>query len=214
MPLRPIYSQDKIATIFERFTQADNATTRNFGGTGLGLSIAKKLAELQGGEITLISNPNQGSEFCLKIMYDIADSEQYISKSDRTSNSDFGIGKRALIVEDNPLNQKLMEMLLAEVKIETQTVANGELALQSVSQNIFDVILMDIQMPIMDGYETTKRIRNEMALNIPIIAMTANAMAGEYEKCISSGMEDYITKPFKAETLYDSLKKVFHKEHL
>lgn len=206
-------AQSKIDAIFDRFTQADSATTRNFGGTGLGLSIAKKLAEMQGGEIDVKSVIDDGSIFSLIITYEIADDKEYNHDSNQSKITNFGKSKKALIVEDNILNQKLAVMLLQEEGFETNTAINGDLAITELKNNHYDVILMDIQMPVMDGYETTKKIRNELKITTPIIAMTANAMAGEYEKCISSGMNEYITKPFKADTLYNALKKIFNKEN-
>lgn len=197
--------REKIDTIFDRFTQADNATTRNFGGTGLGLSIAKKLVELQGGEIRVNSVPGKGSEFYFTLTYDVVDAKDYAPLSGNKSINHFNKGKKVLIVEDNPLNQKLAQMLLQDVGIDTTIAANGQMAIDALKTNTYDVILMDIQMPVLDGYEATKKIRNELLIRTPIIAMTANAMSGEYERCISSGMSDYITKPFRAETLLNSV---------
>jgi signal transduction histidine kinase/CheY-like chemotaxis protein len=199
---------EKLETIFDRFTQADNATTRNYGGTGLGLSIAKKLIELQGGEISVQSTPGVGSEFSFTLTYAIADARDYISREQKTETLSRLKGKKVLVVEDNPLNQKLARMLLGEKGIETIIAANGQNALDELRQQPVDLILMDLQMPVMDGYEAIKKIRHELELSTPVIAMTANAMAGEYEKCISSGMSDYITKPFKAETLYAAIARL------
>jgi signal transduction histidine kinase/ActR/RegA family two-component response regulator len=198
---------EKLETIFDRFTQADNATTRNYGGTGLGLSIAKKLIELQGGKIDVRSKPGEGSEFSFTLTYCIADDREYSIRERKTEVLNKAKGKKVLVVEDNPLNQKLARMLLGDKGIETIMAVNGQNALDELQKRQVDVILMDLQMPVMDGYEATKKIRNELKLDTPIIAMTANAMAGEYEKCISSGMSDYITKPFKAETLYTIIAK-------
>lgn len=195
-------SRDKMNTIFDRFTQAEASTTRTFGGTGLGLSIAKRLLELQDGEINVISEPGKGSEFYFMLDYDISSSNAYAhTESALPKAQNTFEGKRILLVEDNLMNQKLAMAFLQGEGLEIELAENGQVALDLLQQKTFDLVLMDIQMPILDGYEATKKIRAELKMSIPIIAMTANAMNGEHERCISLGMDDYITKPFQSESL-------------
>jgi PAS domain S-box-containing protein len=198
----------KIATIFDRFTQAENDTTRNYGGTGLGLSIAKKLIELQGGELHVNSKPGVGSEFYFIIGYTIADEKEYASMQEQQQKVQRTFkGRRVLIVEDNPLNQKLALTVLQNEGFEAEVAENGQVAVDLLKERSYDIILMDLQMPMLDGYQATRKIRRELKNNTPIVAMTANAMAGEQERCIEMGMDDYITKPFKSESLMGILSR-------
>ena len=201
-------AEEKLNSIFNRFTQAEDDTTRNFGGTGLGLSIAKKLVELQGGELWVKSSVNEGSVFSFKLTYEISESNEYAHKEALVfagSQKDTFKGKRVLIVEDNLLNQKLASTLLIAEGFEVESAANGRLALEKLNQVPFDIVLMDIQMPVMDGYQATRELRNNLNLGVPVIAMTANALAGERERCIEAGMNEYITKPFKTQELLEMI---------
>jgi PAS domain S-box-containing protein len=200
--------REKLATVFDRFTQAENNTTRNFGGTGLGLSIAKRLIELQGGEIFVNSKPGKGSEFYFTVEYMIADGKEYtLVLHNRKKTEGVFKGKKALVVEDNPLNQKLVLTLLKNEGFDAEVAENGQIAVDLLKEKTYGIILMDLQMPVLDGYEATRKIRREVKSTIPIIAMTANAMAGEQERCMDTGMDDYITKPFKAASLLNILFK-------
>lgn len=204
---------EKLGKIFDRFTQAEDSTTRNFGGTGLGLSIAKKLVEMQGGELMVTSEPGKGSEFLFTIHYTVAYSNEYVHNENQVTHPALNFqGTKTLIVEDNPLNQKLASTLLRNEGFEVEVAENGEMAVQFLKERQYDVILMDIQMPIMDGYEATSEIRTKLNIKTPIIAMTANAIAGEKERCIELGMDDYITKPFKAEFLLDMIARIISKD--
>ncbi len=199
---------EKLFTIFERFTQAESDTTRSYGGTGLGLSIAKKLVELQGGTIRVNSVLEKGSEFSFTIPFEIADEKEYESSGRANEEpTELFTGKKVLVVEDNILNQKLAQAVLAEKGFEVEIAANGQIAVDVLKENKYDIILMDIQMPVLDGYEATKVIRHQLKDKTPVIAMTANAMAGERERCISNGMDEYITKPFNADVLYKLIGK-------
>jgi CheY-like chemotaxis protein len=201
-------SADKLDKIFDRFTQADSDTTRNFGGTGLGLSIAKKLVEIQEGKINVHSALGKGSDFVFVIEYEIAQAVDLVPTTSAVLHStDNFKGKKILIVEDNPLNQKLNVTYLNSVGFLTTVAENGEQAFEILKKETFYAILMDLQMPVMDGFQATRKIRHELKLRTPIIAMTANAMTGERERCISSGMDDYITKPFKSTSLFILLSK-------
>ncbi len=202
-------AQEKLDKIFDRFTQADSDTTRNFGGTGLGLSIAKKLVELQDGEIFVKSELSKGSEFIFIIEYEIADeSELAVSEPHQEHAQTSFKGKKILIVEDNAINQKLTMTILAEEGFVYKIAENGQRALDILNAESYDAILMDLQMPVLDGYQATRKIREELKLTTPIIAMTANALAGEKERCLTLGMNGYITKPFKAESLFNTLTKI------
>jgi PAS domain S-box-containing protein len=206
---------EKLFSIFERFTQAESDTTRSYGGTGLGLSIAKKLVELQGGTIRVNSVPEKGSEFSFVIPFEIADEQEYkLSERADEKPAEVFSGKKVLVVEDNILNQKLAQAVLAEKGFEVEIAANGQIAVDVLKKKKYDIILMDIQMPVLDGYEATKVIRHELKDQTPVIAMTANAMAGERERCISNGMDEYITKPFNAEVLYKLMGKFLNTKPL
>jgi PAS domain S-box-containing protein len=199
-------SDDKLQHIFERFRQAESHTTRYYGGTGLGLSIAKQLVELQNGEITVKSLVGVGSVFSFTLNFKKTDK---IYNPHPAKNQELNIyelsKKNILLVEDNPINIKFVLSLFADYNMKADIAENGKQALEKIKTKLYDIVLMDIEMPEMNGYETTKVIRNEFKNNVPIIAMTANAMAGEREKCLQIGMNDYISKPIKAELLFEKM---------
>ena len=198
-------AKEKQAAIFERFQQADAETSRRFGGTGLGLSIVKQLLELQGGRLTLQSEPGKGSEFIIDLEYKLPDEEKMLSDALAAAEiNTVSLNEiKVLIAEDNPMNQQLIKHLMKNWAIDHSVVNNGAEAIEVLKKENFSLILMDIQMPEMDGYTTTSVIRNELGLQIPIIAMTAHAMIGEKEKCLQLGMNDYISKPLKETILYN-----------
>ena len=191
--------EEKISEIFDRFTQAKSDTSRIFGGTGLGLSIAKKLVELQSGTINVESIKNEGSVFSFNIPYKIADdiTDDEKTNDEPTKKIKIENNIKILIVEDNILNQKLAGFMLKDWGFDFDICSNGKLATEKLKTNSYNLILMDIQMPEMNGYEATEYIREQLKLTIPIIAMTAHALPGEREKCIGFGMTDYISKPIK-----------------
>lgn len=204
-------AEDKQGTIFEVFTQEDLSTTRKFGGTGLGLSISKQLCELMGGNIKLESAKGHGSTFSFTISLEPADEAllkpvHYASALTREK----GKKRKVLIVEDNDINQVIVKQHLNNHT--TLSAKSGLEALEALNKMkvTFDVILMDCQMPEMDGFEATRRIRNgeagERYLNVPIIALTANAMKGDKERCVNAGMDDYLSKPFEAVDLIDKIE--------
>lgn len=195
---------DKIDHIFDRFQQAEDSITRNYGGTGLGLSIVKELIAMQGGTIQVASELGKGTSFRLLIPYSI--STEQISWTPQATNTTITPQNfehiRVLVAEDNEINQSLLRHLFMEWEIHHEFAGNGRDAIEKLQKNVYDLILMDIQMPEMDGYTATQYIREQLQLKTPIIAMTAHALAGEREKCLSYGMNDYISKPIREELLY------------
>jgi signal transduction histidine kinase/DNA-binding response OmpR family regulator len=199
----------KMEAIFERFQQADEDTTRKYGGTGLGLSIVKQLVELQNGTIHVNSVLNKGTEFVFSIPYTIskeltARDDMKIFSANEINSIDTHV--RILVAEDNVMNQNLIRHLLTYWNLDLDIVNNGKEAIEALQQNDYRLLLMDIQMPLMDGYTATMKIRNELGMNIPIIAMTAHAMVGEKEKCLGYGMNEYISKPIREKELF----KIIH----
>jgi PAS domain S-box-containing protein len=202
---------DKQSVIFERFKQADNNTTRKYGGTGLGLSISKKLTELFGGTIQLVSQEGIGAEFIIQLPMQTSErstKNNLYLKKDTSIQKDISI----LLVEDNELNQRLATKILQKNGIRSTTAKNGQEAIKLLSSQSFDLILMDLQMPVMDGYTATLHIRDELKLQIPIIAMTAHSLVGEKTKCIASGMNDYLSKPYRAINLIEKISDLVNKE--
>ncbi|MBA3972253.1 MAG: response regulator, partial [Bacteroidetes bacterium] len=201
--------EKKLDTVFEEFTQERNETTRKYGGTGLGLTIARQLVEMQGGTIEVKSKVGEGSVFTFNL------------KFKKNMNKDLGVkGKpielpavqqenvNVLLVEDNLLNQILAKKVLTDWKWNVELAENGVIALEKLKKQDFDVILMDIQLPEMDGYEATRQIRNAFKAPksiTPIIAMTAHALSGESDRCRKAGMDDYISKPFDPKILYSKV---------
>lgn len=203
---------DKLETIFESFSQADESVTRKYGGTGLGLTIVKQLVELQGGRITVESVEDEGSTFSVHIPYAIGSAEDihdnsrnHIITTHRDSLKDMSI----LLVEDNDINRLYATSILKNWHCKVDTAENGYVAVEKIKDNDFDIVLMDIQMPVMDGFEATKAIRlgDAPGNTIPIIALTANATRKDIEKCLSAGMNDCIPKPFTPEDLFRMLFK-------
>jgi len=198
--------EDKLKYIFERFRQAETYTTRHYGGSGLGLSIAKQLIELQGGEIHVKSIEGMGSEFIFSLPFKKAITTIEKSKKTLSKINVEELGKlNILMAEDNPINIKFIESLFEDYKIYADVANNGKEAIEKFTKKKYDMVLMDIEMPQMNGYETTLVIREDYKSDIPIIAMTANAMAGEKDKCLKLGMNDYISKPIKADILFEKM---------
>ncbi|OLY91475.1 Signal transduction histidine kinase [Cnuella takakiae] len=195
---------EKLHSIFDRFQQAEADTTRRYGGTGLGLSIVRQLVELQGGSIDVQSQEGQGSVFTVNIDYRIPDLSEVSSASVMQEVAVIEPGSiQVLVAEDNNMNQQLIRHLMRNWGFGCTIVANGAEAVAELKKKSYLLVLMDIQMPEMDGYITTSVIRNELKLDIPIIAMTAHAMMGEKEKCLQLGMNDYLSKPIRENDLYN-----------
>jgi PAS domain S-box-containing protein len=202
---------DKVDFVFDRFNQVSNDTTRKYGGTGLGLSIVKKLVELHGGQVSVSSEFGKGSVFEFSIPFKYSFNEQItdVKKSTSAKTTPLQKSLNVLLVEDNILNQKLAGKVLTNMGHIVELAGNGKIAVDKLKQKTYDLVLMDMQMPEMDGYEAAVIIRKELKNNVPIIAMTAHAMSGEREKCINLGMNDYISKPFKVEELEFRIKSLF-----
>jgi len=199
-----------INDIFESFTQASIETSRKYGGTGLGLAITKQLLELQRGTISVESKINTGTTFKFSIPYSYAnaDSSLLFASKDVKNYSSLLQGKKFLVAEDNEVNQKVIRHVLQKAGGTVDIANNGAEAVVFLKKSSeYNLIIMDLQMPEMDGYAATKYIRNEMHLSIPIIAMTASALKGEKSKCLEMGMNDYLSKPFDFTFLY---KRITH----
>ncbi|MGK0499732.1 MAG: PAS domain S-box-containing protein [Oceanicoccus sp.] len=211
--------------LFQPFTQADTSTTRKYGGTGLGLSISKNLVALMGGKIWLESEADKGSTFFFTAWFEYSETNQeqrstaimgLMSRDDdapqqassrapaNTSSQSKLTGSRILLVEDNALNQELATDLLLEAYMHVDLAENGQIAVAKARKNHYDGILMDLQMPVMDGYTASRKIR-EFSPHLPILAMTANAMTDAREKVISAGMNGHITKPIHMEAMLNTM---------
>jgi signal transduction histidine kinase/ActR/RegA family two-component response regulator len=197
--------EDKMEKIFEKFTQLDSSFKKKYKGTGLGLSITKRLVEMLGGEIHVKSNfPDKGTTFFFKIPLLISSSSEVHDSSDINLSESSLSGKKILLAEDNPVNKELVNRYLEKEGCIIKNVSNGAEAVEIYKNERFDLLLIDIQMPVMDGMEATEKIRefeSEKGIKTPIIALTAYAMKTDREKFIASGMDGYISKPFSREHL-------------
>jgi PAS domain S-box-containing protein len=203
-------SRDKHSMVFDSFTQASPDTTRHFGGTGLGLAICKKLIELQGGSISLESEPEKGSTFRFSINLGVPEKSGKAETAEVVENFLGLEGKRILVAEDNKINFFVANKFLGGWGIKVTHAENGQLALDELEKNDFDLILMDLHMPVMDGIEATKIIRNSdnpKIKNIPIVALTAAIMSESHDKIDDLKINDYVLKPFKPQDLFDRIKK-------
>ena len=196
--------KEKLTEVFERFNQGEDSTTRNYGGTGLGLSIVKRLILLQEGDIEVSSEQGKGTTFNFYIPYGIAKEQlNTVPAADIDHFKDMSnTALRVLVVDDNAINQSLMKHLLSQWNIDFDIASNGLEAVEYLRKKECDLVLMDLQMPQMDGYTAVQEIREILKLDIPIIAMTAHALPGERERCLSRGMNEYISKPIKEEELF------------
>ncbi len=205
---------EKINNLFESFKQLDNSTTRKYGGTGLGLAIVKNLVEMMGGNIRVESKIGAGSSFIFSIPFEIAQASKESTKIIISNNSLPCINNLNIIVaEDNKVNQEIIKMLLAKKNLKADYSENGKILLQMLEFKKYDLILMDMQMPEIDGLEATSMIREKeqsTSEHIIIIALTANAMKGDRELCINAGMDDYLSKPLRYNELSDIINKYFN----
>ena len=203
---------DKLRSIFHHFSQVDASITRTHGGTGLGPAISDHLVRLMGGRITVESQPGDGStfSFTLKMPIGVDESPDRVeSGSRRKPVGTRLIPARVLIVEDNAVNQKVASYMLEKMVSHSDIACDGQAALDALNRESYDLVLMDIHMPVMDGFTATAEIRRRESADrcIPIIAMTANAMAGDAEQCLAAGMDDYLSKPVKRDDLQEILEK-------
>jgi PAS domain S-box-containing protein len=202
---------EKLETIFESFSQADASVTRKFGGSGLGLTIVKQLVDLQNGTIDVQSKENIGSVFTITIPFTNGKATSLSQRAQSyksNGNSAPTIQNLSiLLVEDNDINRMYAQTVLRNWNCKTDTAENGLVAIERLKSKLYDVVLMDIQMPVMDGYEATKAIRMmQPPMNtVPIVALTANATKNDIEKCLAAGMNDYLAKPFTPEDLFHKL---------
>ena len=210
--------EEKLETIFESFSQADESVTRRFGGTGLGLAISRQLVELQDGKIKVKSKENKGTTFSFTINYAKGRTEDLViqrgaSLSINTKNAALIKKIKVLLVEDNDINRLYAANILKKWECKYDTAENGYIATEKLKKNDFDIVLMDVQMPVMDGIEATQLIRANFPSpknSIPIIALTANVIKGDEEKYNQAGMSDYLPKPFLPEDLQRIILKHTH----
>jgi len=208
---------DKFEKIFESFSQANETISREYGGSGLGLAIVKQLVTAMGGTIKVVSpyphksaKGEAGSCFQIKLPVKIDASRQHEAPQVKTSMQAGHLREKnisVLVVDDNLMNQRLAGFLLEKIGCQVQVAGNGKDALEKVKTNSFQAILMDVHMPVMDGYETTQRIRSELRLDTPIIGVTANVFREDINKCLDAGMNDHLGKPYQEDQLLDKISK-------
>ncbi|MEP6361135.1 MAG: response regulator, partial [Balneola sp.] len=203
--------ESRLDSIFESFVQADKKTKRLYGGTGLGLSISKKLVELQNGSISAKSTLDKGSEFIVLLTFGKPENKENTDAGRVETQEENIEGLKVIVAEDNLVNQKVMQSFLRKWKVDATIVSNGLEAIEALKSNEVDLILMDLEMPEMDGYEAATAIRNledATKKNIPIIALTAAALNEVKEKVYSVGMNDFVTKPFNPVELRRKLSEI------
>jgi PAS domain S-box-containing protein len=204
---------NQLDNIFENFQQASTSTSRIYGGTGLGLAIVKQLVEPQGGTVSVRSTPGEGSTFSFTLPF--KKTNENAGKHSSLVEIDKKLKNiRVLVVEDVKLNQLLMKTLLDDFGFQRDIAVNGEIAIEKLKANSYDLVLMDLQMPVMDGFTATKYIREHISTTIPIIALTADVTTTDLQKCTEVGMNDYVSKPIDEKILYNKIVSNIHDHDL
>ncbi len=207
-------STENKAKLFDSFTQEDSSTTRKYGGTGLGLAITQQLVAMMGGEITVESEPGKGSTFHVTIPCQIRENTVEQKQSpDPIADADKVLSANILVAEDNPDNQMLVRYMLEKQGFQVDVVENGQEAFEATAHARYNLIFMDCQMPVMDGFEAARRIRereNQSGKHTPIVALTGNVVKEDLEKCLSVGMDDFLGKPFSLKELRAMVSKWLH----
>jgi len=202
--------ESAMPTLFDRFTQADSTAMRRYGGSGLGLAITREIVQMMGGTITTTSTPGLGSRFTVTIPSHRVDRGEAVPDAAPPGQAEPARpALRLLVAEDNDVNQVLIDALLARMGHRVHMVANGRLAVEAVRRGDYDLVLMDLQMPEMDGMEATQAIRalGDRFASLPIIAMTANAFDEDRQACLAAGMDDYVAKPIDVAQLAEAIAR-------
>ncbi|MFB3778447.1 MAG: ATP-binding protein [Bryobacteraceae bacterium] len=200
---------DKLSSIFEKFTQADESITRQYGGTGLGLSICKELVAMHGGRIWVESEVGRGSSFHVELELPVAPEPAAAAPEDLPPAGAKPVAAQILIVEDNPTNQKVVAGLLGKRGYRTHVAADGRQALEALEESPFDLVLMDLQMPVLDGLEATRLIRQDPRWRkLPIVGLTARCAAEDRERCLEAGMDDFLAKPVRPPVLLATVSRL------
>ena len=200
------------AVLFEAFTQADSSTSRVYGGSGLGMTISHRLTTAMGGELNVSSELGKGSEFTFTVPVTVATTEQrahYQNLTSSTPEVELPGPANILVVEDNLINQEVIKEQLTGLGMKITLANNGQEAVDEVREKTFDIVLMDVQMPVMDGYTATREIR-QLGIAVPIIALTAAAMFEDKQKALASGMNDHLSKPFKEAEILAMISKWYN----
>jgi PAS domain S-box-containing protein len=200
-------SSDMLQQLFRPFTQGDESISRRYGGTGLGLTISRQLVRMMGGDIDVWSAPGQGSRFVFDLHFPLQ-TQARAERAPPPADPSQLRGARLLLVEDNPINREIAEFMLEDAGVSVAVACNGQEALEMLARERYDGVLMDCQMPVLDGYEATRQLRRQPQWHdLPVIAMTANALLGDRERALAAGMNDHIVKPIVVDEMYETLAR-------